>query len=80
MIAISNQTDEAQTVTVAGDSVEETVGPVQPQDTATIQVTLAPGSYEVRAGSPKAAAKQIPPAQLTVGPPRDSSSDELLLP
>jgi hypothetical protein len=80
LIAISNQTDEAHTVTLEGDSVEETVGPVQPQDTATIQVTLEPGSYEVRAGSPKAVAKQIPSAKLTIGPPRDSSSDELLLP
>ncbi len=80
LITISNQTDEAHTLTLEGESVEETVGPVQPQDTATIQATLAPGSYEVRAGSPVAVAKEIPPAELTVGPARDSSADQLLLP
>jgi hypothetical protein len=85
LITISNQTDRAHILTLAGDpaggdSVEQTVGPVQPQDTATIQVTLAPGTYAVRAGSPKAVAKEIPPAKLKIGPPRDSSSDEVLLP
>jgi len=80
VITISNQTDEARTLTVEGDSVEETVGPVQPMDTATIQVTLEQGRYEVRAGSARAVAKEIPPAQLTIGPPRASSADQLLLP
>jgi len=80
VITISNQTKEAHTVTLEGDSVEETVGPVQPQDTATIQATLEPGSYEVRAGSPRAVPKAIPAAELTIGQPRDSSSDQLLLP
>ena len=80
LITISNQTDEAYTLTLEGDSVEETVGPVQPQDTATIQATLEPGSYEVRAGSPKAVSVEIEPAELTIGPPRDSSADQLLLP
>ena len=85
LITISNQTDQAHTLTLEGDPagrdrVEETVGPVQPQDTATIQVTLEPGTYEVRAGSPRAVAREIPPAELKVGPPRDSSSDEVLLP
>lgn len=80
LITISNQTKQAHTLTLEGDSVEETVGPVQPQDTATIQATLEPGTYEVRAGSPTAVPKEIPAAELTIGPPRDSSADELLLP
>jgi hypothetical protein len=80
VITISNQTDEAHTLTLEGESVKETVGPVQPMDTATIQATLEPGSYEVRAGSAKTLAKEIPPAELTIGPPRDSSADQLLLP
>ena len=80
LITISNQTKKAHTLTLEGDSVEETVGPVQPQDTATIQATFEPGTYEVRAGSARAVAKEIPPAELTIGPPRDSSADELLLP
>lgn len=80
LITISNQTNRAHTFTLEGESIEETVGPVQPQDTATIQATLEQGTYEVRAGSPQAVSREIPPAEITVGAPRDSSSDELLLP
>ena len=80
LITISNQTDDAHTLTLEGDSVEQTVGPVQPQDTATIQATLEPGTYEVRAGTAHAVAKEIPPAELTIGPARESSADQLLLP
>jgi len=79
-ITISNQTDEAHTVTLEGETVEETVGPIQPQDTGTIQKTLKPGTYEVRAGSPVATTQEIPPAQLTIDRSRDDSSDRLLLP
>jgi len=79
-IKISNQTDEAHTVTLEGEEVEETVGPIQPQGTGTIQKTLKPGSYEVRAGSPVATTQEIPPAQLTIGGGRNSSNDRLLLP
>jgi hypothetical protein len=80
LITVSNQTDDVHTVTLEGESVEETVGPIQPQDTATIQRTLKPGTYEVRAGSPRAVEREIPPFELTVGKPRKSSADELLLP
>ena len=80
LITVSNQTPEAHTVTLEGDSVEETVGPIQPQDTATIQRTLKPGNYEVRAGSERAVNKEIPPFELKVGKARKSSADELLLP
>jgi len=79
-IKISNQTDEAHTVTLEGNEIKETVGPIQPQGTGTIQKTLTPGEYEVRAGSPVATSQQIPPAQLTIDDDRDSSSDRLLLP
>ncbi len=78
-ITISNQTSRAQTVTLHGDAVEERVGPVYPQDTARIQKTLAPGRYEVRAGSADAA-RAIMPAELTIGPERPESNDRLLLP
>ena len=79
-IIISNQTKDAHTVTLEGQNVKERVGPVQPQDTATIQKTLKQGTYEVRAGSPVAVAREIQPAQLKIGPPREDSNDRLLLP
>ena len=81
-ITVANQTDRALTVTLEGDDVEATVGPVSPQDTAEIQKTLTSGRYEVRAGSSRAVdiEDQIPPATIEIGPERDSSDGELLLP
>lgn len=80
LITISNQTDDAHTVTLEGSRVEERVGPIQPQDTATIQKTLPRGKYEVRAGAEQAVEREIPPAELVIGPDRDPSNDRLLLP
>jgi hypothetical protein len=81
-ITIANQTDRALTVTLEGEDLEAQVGPVSPQDTAEIQKTLTTGEYEVRAGSSRAVniEDQIAPAKLTIGPERDSSDGQLLLP
>lgn len=79
-ITLVNETDDVHTVTLEGDSLDATVGPVNPQDTATIQKTLPSGSYELRAGSEQAVEREIPPADLTVGPDRASSNGTLLLP
>jgi hypothetical protein len=79
-ITMVNQTDDAHTVTLEGPSVEESIGPVNPLDTASISKTLPSGTYEVRAGSEQAVEREIPPAELTVGPARESSNDSLLLP
>jgi hypothetical protein len=80
VITIANQTDVERTITLEGGSITERFGPVEPLETATIQRTLAPGRYEVRAGSTKALPKEIAPALLDVGKERRSSSSELLLP
>ncbi len=82
LIIVSNQTEEAHTVTLEGDRVRERVGPINPLDTATIQKDLPQGIYEVRAGSNEAvpAGEQIQPAELRIGPRRDPSNNELLLP
>jgi hypothetical protein len=79
-ITISNQTDDAHTVTLEGESTEERVGPINPLDTATIQKTLRPGTYLVRAGSAAALPKEIPPAELDVGPKRRNSNGKVLQP
>lgn len=79
-IIVSNQTKDAHTITLTGGSVQETVGPVNAGDTATIQKTLATGSYAVKAGSERAVAKEIPEGTLTVGPKKPNSSDTLGLP
>jgi len=84
-LTISNQTKAAHTITLEGEPpqgnrVRERVGPVNPLDTATIQKTLRPGSYEVRAGSAAATPREIGLARLTVGRQRPDSNDRVLLP
>ena len=79
-ITISNQTDAAHSITLEGDSIVEREGPVAPGDTATIQKTLEPGSYQVKAGSTKAVVKEIRPAILRIGKERANSNNDLLLP
>lgn len=79
-ITISNQTDHARTVRLKGQSVDERVGPVYPQDTATLQKTLEPGRYELRAVSDDASAQDVMPAGLRIGRRRPESNDRLLLP
>jgi hypothetical protein len=80
LITVSNQTRHDAVLTLEGESFRESVGPVPPLDTATIQRTLAPGLYEVRAGSEVALPREIRPAVLQIGRERESSSSELLLP
>jgi|SRR5919106_688100 hypothetical protein len=80
LITMSNQTRTAITITLDGTSVRDRVGPVPPLDTATIQRTLEPGRYEVRAGSDVALPREIRPAELEIGRERRSSSSDLLLP
>lgn len=82
VITFANLTDRAHTITLEGEDVIERTAPIQPEDTATIQKTLQPGTYEVRAGSSRAVAieDQIRPATLTIGQERQSSNNDLLLP
>ena len=79
-ITVSNQTKDAHTLTLEGDSVRERVGPINPLDTATIQKTLRQGTYEVRAGSSVAVAHEIKPATLVIGKQRRDSNNQLLTP
>jgi hypothetical protein len=79
-ILISNQTDAEHTVTLEGGSIQERTAPVAPDDTVEIKRTLAPGSYEVSAGSARAVRREIQPAMLDIGRERPSSNNELLLP
>jgi hypothetical protein len=81
LLTISNQTDEEHSVILSGGSrADAVVEGVQPTGTATIQRTLAPGTYEVRAGSDVATPKEVEPATLKVGAERPSSSTDLSLP
>lgn len=80
-ITITNQTDEARAVVLDGAEVETRVGAIQPRDTATIQQTLGPGTYRVRAGSEdNPRVSRIRPAKLVIGRARPGSGRDVLLP
>jgi len=79
-ITVSNQTGQTRTLTLNGNGIQESVGPINPLDTATLQKTLKPGRYSVIAGSEKATATSIRPATLLIGKERKSASDKVLLP
>src|SRR3954447_487751 len=53
ILLISNETQDAHTITLDGVDTKDTVGPVNPLDTAKLQQTLKEGSYTVKAGSAK---------------------------
>lgn len=80
LITISNQTERVHTVILDGESLRRQEGPVAPGATATIERTLAPGSYEVRAGTEQALPKEIAPAVLEIGEQRRNSNNDVLLP
>lgn len=83
VITVSNQTEQPHTITLessGGGTIREQSSPINPLDTATIQRTLEPGEYTVKAGSEEAVKREIQPATLKIGPDRKSGSDELLLP
>lgn len=81
-IIVSNQSGLPQEITFETDEVggtqagiRKSVGPVADRDTANLQVDPREGAYRLSVKT-----RAIQPAQLTVGPPRKSSQDELLQP
>jgi hypothetical protein len=81
-LVISNLSAQAHTVTIEGGPKNTTdkVGPIQPQDTGTLQEDLLPGTYTVKAGSSHATFRELRPATLRIGKRRESSSGKVLLP
>ena len=80
VITVSNQSEQARTLTLDGNGIQERVGPINPLDTAKLQKTLKPGRYTVTAGSEKATASPLKAATLVIGKQRASASDKVLLP
>jgi len=75
-LLVANQSGASQTVTIDGPRVRQSVGPINPEDTATLKVSVLPGDYTLAA----AEAGGLRPAKLTVGPKRPSGQNTLLLP
>jgi hypothetical protein len=69
VLRVSNKDEDSHTVILEGARTRERVGPINPQDTATITAELPRGVYAVRAGSEHAAnaSERIEPARLVVG-------------
>ena len=75
-LLVSNQSGAAQTLTIDGPRVRRSVGPIPPDDTATVKLTIGTGEFTLAAEE----SAGLDPATIQVGPPRDSAQNELLLP
>jgi hypothetical protein len=75
-LLVANQSGASQTLTIDGPRVRQSVGPINPEDTATLKVTVDPGDYTVSTDQ----SAGLRPARLRVGPKRPSGQNTLLLP
>lgn len=75
-LVASNQSNAAHRLTLDGPRVRKSVGPIAPQETGSIKVTVGPGEYSLSADG----AEGVDPAKLQVGPKRPSAQNELLQP
>ncbi len=77
-ITVTNQSDDPVNLTLVGPAPEdnEESGEIPPAGVGNLKADVVEGQYEVNGGE-RSDAK---PATVAVGPPRPSSSDELLLP
>jgi len=80
VITVSNQSGQKRMLTLDGNGIQESVGPIDPLDTGQLQKTLKPGHYTVKVGSEAATAKAIGSATLLIGKERPSASNKVLLP
>ena len=63
-------------LTIDGPRLRQSLGPINPEDTATLKVTVQPGQYTLAADQ----SSGLSPARLNVGPKRPSAQNTLLLP
>jgi hypothetical protein len=75
-LLVANQSGAAQTLTIEGPRLRRSVGPINPQDTATVRLRLQQGENTVSAEE-SAGLREV---TLEVGPPRTSGQNDLLLP
>jgi hypothetical protein len=75
-LLVSNQSGASRTLRIDGPQLTRSVGPIQPEDTATVKVTVQPGALELAAADTEG----VKPARVTVGPKRPSAQNTLLLP
>jgi hypothetical protein len=77
VITVSNQTDEPTRLILDGPGDDDpTSGDIPPRGTGSIKAALEEGEYQALAGD----SDTIDSAVVTVGPPGESSQNDLLLP
>jgi hypothetical protein len=82
VLIVANETATSHRVTLHTDQVggsnpalRQETAPINPHDTASLKVTLVPGSYVLEVDG-----SGIRPARIEVGPQRESAQDKLLQP
>jgi hypothetical protein len=76
VVQAANESSASQRLTLEGPRVKQSFGPINPHDTATLEVNVQPGEYTLSADG----SAGVEPATLTVGPKRPSGQNRLLLP
>lgn len=75
VVTVSNQSAETTNLVLEGPTSHSS-GDIPPGGTGSIKASLEEGDYEASAGTEVG----VKPAELTIGPERETSQNELLLP
>jgi hypothetical protein len=75
-LLVANQSGASQSLTIDGPRLRQSLGPINPEDTATLKVSVDPGQYTLAVDE----ASGVRPGRLNVGPKRPSAQNTLLLP
>jgi hypothetical protein len=75
-LLVANESGAAQSLTIDGPRLRRSVGPINPQDTATVRLRVQPGEHTLSAEE----SAGLREGTLTVGPERESAQNDLLLP
>jgi hypothetical protein len=76
VVVASNQSSASHTLTIEGPQLRQSLGPISPQDTATLKVTVAPGEHTLAAEG----SQSLDEARLNVGAKRPSAQNKLQQP
>jgi len=76
VVIASNQSSASHTLAIEGPQLKQSVGPINPQDTATLKVSVDPGEYTLSTDG----SASVEQATLTVGKKRPSAQNKLLQP
>jgi hypothetical protein len=75
-VIASNQSSASHKLMIDGPQVRQSIGPINPEDTATLRVAVKPGEYTISADG----SSGVGTGRLQVGPKRPSAQNQLLLP